>query len=246
VKIFAELIRVRQDWDPDTNTHHNSVIFAFAGVQVEVPATPEQVKAIIVESQRHIVMDRRSVHGGELSPATYPAPPVAAAQKLGWGADQPVDESAGGAELDGALADELTAEEGERVFGGDFSDPDVPLRTAPALFEGPAPSLDAALAAAEPQAPAPPPTPTQQRQAALEAKREADPAARRAATQQQMRQRAQLVPMRRVAKDDQGNPIVHEDRSKPIRGSAGAPTVEVRRTAPQVTHGGDDDGFGQG
>jgi hypothetical protein len=239
MKITAELVRVRQDWDPNTNTDHNSVIFAFAGVQVEVPVTEAQVRAIIIESQRQKKLADRP--GGELT-GNYEA----TVQPFGVSAEEPVDEDAGGEELDDALASELVDEDEERVFGGDFSDPEVPVRHAPALFQGdetPEASLDAALA--ETRAPAPPPTPTQQRKAAVATNRAADPATQRAMAKSQMRARAAAVPQRKVAKDDMGNPVVYEARGAQIAGPAGHPEVVVRRQAPKITDG-DDDGFGQG
>lgn len=250
MKIIAELVRVRQDWDPDTNEHHNSVIFAFGGVEVEVPATPEQVKAIIVESQRQ--KSAGMTGGGDLSPASYPAPPVVSpAQQLGWGADQPIDESAGGPELDDALAAELTNEGGEEVFGGDFEqNPDEPVTRAPSLFQGSpdlpseAPTLDVAPVVPQ-ERKAPPPTPTMQRQAAIAAHRQQDPAQQRKTQKLAMRARAQAVPVRKVGKDEMGNPVVYEDRSAPIVGPAGHPTVVVRQVGGP-TPVGDDDGFGQG
>lgn len=290
MKIAAELVRVLQEWEPDTNTHSNKVIFSFAGVHVTVPVTEAQVHAIIVESQRQI-------HSGEATvPAPTPGPrawrdldgkwqdpdegrepyddrrasppPVRGhrgvgkpttlqeitatgeddgSQGIGVSSDAPIDESAGGEGLDDALANELTTEEGDTVFGGDFADPNVPVRVAPQLFQGDdpgaAPSLDATLS---PKAPAPPPTPTQQRQAAVAAHRAQDPAQQRQATKTAMRERAAQVPMRRVPKDEAGNPEPYTDKSARIVGPAGRPEVVVRQQTPNVGTGGDDDGFAQG
>lgn len=47
MKIEVELVTVRQEWDPDTGDHQNTVVFEFGGVQVEIPASPEQVGEII-------------------------------------------------------------------------------------------------------------------------------------------------------------------------------------------------------
>lgn len=245
MKITAELIRVRQDWDPNTNEHRNSVVFAFAGVEVEVPVTAAQVKSIIVESQRQLVPRRVRDSAGELI-GTYGA----AVQSFGVGAEEPIGE------LDDALAAELTTDD-EQVFGGDFEpDPNEPVR-APTLFQGDDPqsapsldaaalaeALDAALAEAQGQVLAPPPTPTQQRQATIAANHAQDPAAQRAAQKIQMRRRAASIPMRQVAKDDMGNPII-EPRGAQIVGPGAHPEVTVRRQTPQIT-GGDDDAFDQG
>lgn len=220
MKIIAELIRVRQEWDPETNTHSNSVIFGFGGMEVEVAASPEQVRQIILAAQ-----EQRS--HGELRGAPAEAEP---------------DEA-----LDDALASELVEDE-EVLFGGDYSglDPNQPV-DAPATFQGlPDPSVASTDAALGPQvAPAPSQTPTQQREATIAARRVQDPAQRRKDEKGAMRARAKAMPMRRVAKDDMGYPI-EQPKSAHIAGPVGHPEVVRRPPSPTVATGGDDDGFAQG
>lgn len=238
MKIIAELIRVRQEWDPNTNSHTNSVIFAFGGVQVEVPASPEQVKAIIIQAN-----EQRSWAVAEARPLTTAL--EAAAPQRPWDNTE-VDESAGGSELDAALDAEMTDDDTDAEFGGDFvQNPDEPV-AAPALFQTPAvaPSLDAALEGS--QSPAPPLSSTKQREALVEARRAQDPAQQRKDERAAMRQRAAAVPRRKVTVDEAGNPVPYVDRGAHIVGPVGHPEVRVQQQAPTVSTGGDDDRFGQG
>lgn len=235
MKIIAELVRVRQDWDPDTNTHNNSVIFEFAGVQVEVPCSPEQVREIIIESQRH-----RGISMSAASTADMRKAPE-------WDHAE-VDETAGGPGLDDALAAEMADDEVDRdvEFGGDFvQDPNQPV-AAPVLFQGPAEAsaLETALAPSSRQAP--PPSPTQQREALVAARRAQDPAQQRAAQKAAMRERAQSVPRKKMATDEAGNPIPYVDRGAHIAGPVGRPEVQVTRASAPISTGGDDDRFPQG
>lgn len=234
MKIIAELVRVRQDWDPDTNTHNNSVIFEFAGVQVEVPCSPEQVREIIIESQRHRGVSMSAVSTAEMRKAPE------------WDT-QEVDETAGGPGLDDALAAEMADESGDIEFGGDFvQDPDEPV-AAPVLFQGPAEAsaLETALAPSPRQAP--PPSSTQQREALVAARRAQDPAQQRAAQKAAMRERASAVPRKKMMTDEAGNPVPYVDRGAHIAGPVGRPEVQVHRSSSTpISTGGDDDRFNQG
>jgi hypothetical protein len=236
MKIVVDLIRVRQEWDPETNTHANSIVFGIGGIVVEVPATPEQVKQIILASQeqKHLRAER--------AVAGIPEP------------EEPIDDTNYRAEemspeLEDALAAELVAEE-ETVFGGDYAglDPNEPVEP-PAIFQGPpspsvAPSAEEALGT--PQAPAPPPkTPTQQREANIAVRRNQDPSQKRKDERAAMRARAARVPARKVEKDELGYPV-EQPKSAPIVGPAGRPHVIRRQPNPTVSTGGDDDGFAQG
>lgn len=145
-------------------------------------------------------------------------------------------------EPDPELAPEPTEDE---VFGGDF-EAEQQVVAAPSMFQAEPVDVEAALAAAQPPQPVRniPKSAQQQREEAIETQRLRDPGGQRAANKQSMRQRAQAVPPRRVAKDDMGNPVVTPP-TKPITGSAGAPTV-VRRAPTTPIQGADDDGFSQG
>jgi len=226
MKIVVDLIRVRQEWDPETNPHANSIVFGIGGIVAEVPATPEQVKQIILASQQ-----QRHEPSAEEDDATY-----------SYGReDSPASDV-----LSNALEAKLTTEE-EIIFGGDYVglDPNEPVE-APAIFQGPsspsaAPSGEEALGAS--QAPAPLlKTPTQQREANIAARRNQDPAQKRKDERAAMRARAARVPVRKVEKDELGYPV-EQPKSAP---TVGHPHVIRRQLTPAVSTGGDDDGFAQG
>lgn len=229
MKIIAELVRVRQDWDPDTNTHNNSVIFEFAGVQVEVPCTPEQVKSIIIESQR-------------MNVTAYAAHPETPPRRVEQNAERLPAKT-----VDDVLSEETTDEEPEvDVFGGDYvQDPDEPV-AAPVLFQGPAEASALETALAPPQRQTPPLSAVQQREALVASRRAQDPAKQRADQKAQMRQRARSMPQKKLTVDESGNPVVYVDRGAQIVGPAGRPEVQIHRTTAPVNMGGDDDRFHQG
>jgi hypothetical protein len=225
MKIIADLVCIRQDWNPYTNEYRNSAIFAFGGVKVEVPVTPEQIEAIVVELQRQ-------KNAGMTDSIVSTASSSSVQQ---WGANQSADDSSGNHKLDNALAAELTNEEDEEVFGGDFEqNPDEPVSRAPSLFQGPS-DIPSEISTSQERKASSPTISTHHQQ---------DLAQQRNMQKLAMRARAQAMP-RKVGKDDMGNPVVYTDRSALIVGSAGRPTVVIRQLE-STTLVGDDDGFGQG
>ena len=109
MKIVVELLKIRQEWNPDTNEHVNSVVFSFAGVAVEIPIGEEQLRKIIVASQGT---------GGAKETEELPELPQEVAEEL----DKTLE-----AELAG-FDEQPSAEE----FGGDYAD--SPVR-APQIFQ---------------------------------------------------------------------------------------------------------------
>jgi len=171
MKIIAELLSVNQSWSPDTNTHTNTVTFAFAGVQVTVALSPEQVREVIATSQR----------------AAAPTGMLVALQDPAEALDD-LDEPEEAAEGSDDLLDGVSL---DTEFGGNFADPNTPMRVSPTLFKQP--------------------TATQQRLQAIADRREAqpnEPFARRQKEQLAMRARAQATLGRKINATEGGYPDV--------------------------------------
>jgi hypothetical protein len=223
MKILVDLVKVRQEWDPETNVQSNSVIFRFAGKEYELPAT----EAEIMEAVRAAAEQREPAHtsfaGGALTSAMNAELDDAGDDNVFGGdfdEEQPVDPPSL------FRADDVLHEVAEAPLA----------ERAPAAGEPPFVMMAGRVLDAQALSQL-----SDAQRARLQAEtrhkiESGDPSTRRAYEKFRMRLRAQQRPARQASTDEDGNPIATPRRRQ---------HVEVAVTSSQDTAVGDDDGFPQ-